>query len=146
MKRDSAVYITCLNPAFSTTDNGCIAHVMKLPIASTKVCHCSLSFCSGLTCSKTFCSVGCDYSTSLSFSPSALNNTVYLLRWYHSNCTQRFVVFLQYKTSDKQSRQTALSLTGAPFSLLKTQNGFHTWLLPAVSRTILFSDTIFTTQ
>ena len=68
-----------LNPAFPTTDNGCISYVMKLPIDSTRVCHRSLSFVNGLLHSNIFCSVGCDCSESLFLSPSAFNNSVYLL-------------------------------------------------------------------
>ena len=74
-----SVYINCLNPAFSTIDNSCMSHTMKLPIASTKAYHRSLSFGSGLTHFITFCSVGCDCSTSSSFSPSAFNNSAYSL-------------------------------------------------------------------
>ena len=63
-----------------------------------------------------------------------------------SKCTRRFIIFLQYETSDKQSQQTTLSFTGVPSSLLKNPKCFHTWLLPAGLHTILFSDAIFTTQ
>ena len=72
LKRGLVMYINCLSPAFSTTVNGWISHTMKLPIASTKVFHRSLSFGNGLPRSKTFHSVGCDSSTSLPFSPSAI--------------------------------------------------------------------------
>ena len=58
--------INCLNPVFSTTDNGCISHMIKLSIASTKVCYHSLSFGSGLLHFKTFCSNSCDCSERLS--------------------------------------------------------------------------------
>ena len=115
------MYINCLNPAFSTTDNGCISHVMKLPIASTTVCHCSLSFGSGLTHSITFCSVGYNCSTSLSFSPSAFNNSAYQFALMVS-FQMHTKSYNTTETSDKQSRQTALSFTGVPSSLLKTQN------------------------
>ena len=87
---------------FSTTDNGCISDAIKLPIASTKVCHRSPSFGSGLLRSRTFCSVGCDCFESLSLSPSAFNNIVYSLQWCRSKWTRRFVVFLQYETEDKK--------------------------------------------
>ena len=116
------MYINYLNTAFSTTDNGCISHAMKLLIASIKVFHRLLSFGSGLTRSKTFSSICCDCSASLSFSSSTFNNSVYLLQWCYSKCTCRFVAFLQYETSDKQSRQAALSFTGVSSSLLKNQN------------------------
>ena len=139
------MYINCLNSAFSTTDHGCISHAIKLPIDSTKFCHHLLSFGSGLTCSITFFSVDYDCSTILSFSHSAL-----AIAHIHFDgvvtSAQEDLLFLQYKTSDKQSSQTALSFTGVPSSLLKNPKCFHTWLLPVGLCTILFSNAIFTTQ
>ena len=95
LKYGLAMCINCLSPMFSTTDNGCISHVMKLPMASTKVCHHSLSFGSGLLHFKTFCGNSCDCSERLSLSHFVLAITYYyLLQWCHSKCTLGFVLFL----------------------------------------------------
>ena len=111
---------------------------------------CVWGFLDMLTCSITFCSVGWYCSTSSSFSPSAFNKSAYSLQWCipnaHKDLLYTYNVKPQTKKVNKQSWQTALSFTGVPSSPLKNPKCFHTWLLPAGLRIILFSDTIFTTQ
>ena len=113
-----------INSVFSTADNGCISHMMKLSIASIKVLSPFTIFWQWVTLFKTFSSIGCDYSERLFLSPTTFGSSVYLLQWYYS---------YSVLTLENQSWQTALSFTGIPSSLaIKILKCFHLWHLSAL--------------